>query len=230
MLFLTQFGQADPVDALVTCAAAPSTCTTFSTVLVNLASKDVPVDRRVLELIQSAMARGSEGGTNPFFAAPIAVDVVRIHADADPDFAAQVLMQAIDTVARDTATAQRSQGKDGFFAHALDGIQARLQFRTEAPPADLRRDAVALLQKLAATASLPDTAQRAGAILKDLGETVLVPPVVTATPPTTSVSHARVAGMALGVGLAVIVTVSLLIGASRAPEHRPTLARRRRRV
>lgn len=172
---LGQLGQDDPVEALVACAAAPSACTNFSTVLVNLVK--APTNKRVLELISGAMAAGPQGGQNPFYASPFAVDVMRLHADADPDAASDLLIQATQAVLADQKTAQASQGKDGFFAHVIDGLVARVLIFTAIPaPPDLRIRVLQLLQALSASTTLPDTAQRARDALKLFG------PAPTPTP------------------------------------------------
>lgn len=178
---LGQLGQDDPIEALTQCAAAPAACTNFSTVLVNLIK--VPADRRVLELISGAMAAGPQGGQNPFYASPFAVDTMRIHADADPDAASDLLIQATQAVLADQKTAQASQGKDGFFAHVIDGLVARVLIFTAIPaPPDLRVRVLQLLQALSAS-GLPDTAQRAREGLALLGAGSAPRPTSTPTAP-----------------------------------------------
>jgi hypothetical protein len=176
---IMQLGQEpDPVEALAQCAAVPAACTNASTVLVNLVK--APPDRRVLDLISGAMALGFQGGTNPFYASPIAVDIMRLHADADPNAASDLLIQAAEALLQDDAVARISQGKDGFFAHVIDGLVARVLIFTKVPtPPDLRARVIRLLQAMTASSTLPDTAQRAREALKLLG----------VSPPTPQVSQ-----------------------------------------
>jgi hypothetical protein len=183
---ITQLGQlsqeADPVEALAACAAVPAACTNASTVLVNLVK--APPDRRVLDLVSGAMAQGPQSGANPFYASPIAVDVMRLHADADPDAASDLLLQATQALLQDDATARASQGKDGFFAHVIDGLVARVLIFTRVPtPPDLRVRVISLLQALAASTTLPDAAQRARAALGLLGQGPAPTPLPVAPQP-----------------------------------------------
>lgn len=235
---LSQLSQpTDPVEALAACAADPPACKDFSTVLVNLTS--VPSNRRVLELISGAMAQGSKDGTNPFYASPFAVDVMRIHADADPNAASDLLIQAAETVLADAATAQASQGKDGFFAHVIDGLVARSFFAGAPTPPDLQTRIVRFLQTLAASTTLSDVAQRAQAALAQLRPSAAPTPAPVAPAPVTSAPVRQVApasiatiapaapalsrtaklALAVGFGVVAIAGVAILItfNAKRTP-------------
>ena len=249
-MFVTQqLGQTDPVEALTTCAATPATCTNFSTVLVNLVGENVQPDRRVLELIGNAMARGPEGGTNQFYASPIAVDVIRFHADADLDFATDILSQAIEKVLRDSVTARAVDGPDGFFKHATDGIEARVLFHGDpATPADVRARAVAALQSLA-TSNLPSAVAQATQVLNDLGEPLIsqgavstdttlpgsepAPTAASVTPVApTGLSKTVKTALLVGFGVVAVAGIALVIGANMRPTPAPAFAsgRLRRRA
>ncbi len=234
-MIIAQFGQAaDPVEALARCATMPSTCTDYSTVMVNLTS--IPSDRRVLDFIAGAMAQGSQDGKNPFYASPMAVDVVRIHADADPDAAANQLLQATRVLLQDPSTAQASQGQDGFFAHVIDGLTARV-LNASPPSADLRAQIVALFQTLAATAALPDTAQRADTALGLVGAAPAsptpssAPTAVTPAAAPQKWSPLQIGAIALA-GVVVVGGIAFLISqlARPAQAHALSAGRLRRRV
>ena len=237
-----QFGAApgaiapiDPVDALVTCVADPVACRpNFTQVLIDVTPSEVPADRRVLELIGEAFDHGPQGGANPFYRTSFAADVVRIHADADPDLAADLLIVATNALLRDATAAQLSQGPDGFFAHAIDGIIARLLIWQGTSPADLRALAIAALRNMAASTFL-DTAQRARTALARLGESVVtlqipVPtPSAAATKPLLS-PRAKIGAIALGIGAVAAASIAFFIGKNaHESKPEPVFGKRKRR-
>jgi hypothetical protein len=206
--------------------------------MVDLTPSTLTADRRVLELIGQAFARGP-AGPNPFLETSFAPDVIRIHADADPDLAAELLLQGIDLLLNEGTLARANAGPDGFLSHAVDGLDARVAIRVTPPPsADLRARIVAALQRVAAATDLTDPAQRAAKILTDLGEPIAAPqqPTPDTTTPfvsaTTDDQTKRQKTFAVAVGLGLVVgtaAIGLLAAGLSAPRAAPALARRRRR-
>lgn len=241
-MIFAQFGQAFDINtvvtALTTCVADPVACRpTFSKVMVDLTPSTLTADRRVLELIGQAFARGP-AGPNPFLETSFAPDVIRIHADADPDLAAELLLQGIDLLLNEGTLARANAGPDGFLSHAVDGLDARVAIRVTPPPsADLRARIVAALQRVAAATDLTDPSQRAAKILTDLGEPIAAPqPASDTTAPFVSATtddqtrRQKTFAVAVGLGLAVgTAAIGLLAAGLSAPRAAPALARRRRR-
>lgn len=167
----------------------------------------MPANRRVLELIGQAFDAGPQGGANPFFVTSFAPDVVRVHADADPDLAADLLIRAVGILLSDAAAAQQNQTAEGFFAHAIDGIESRLLIRREPPPSALRQAAVGVLQQLAASAmTIP--AQRARAVLGRLSEEAPPPPLPEPVP----AARRRIGAVVLGIGVLTVGGFAMLMG------------------
>jgi hypothetical protein len=237
-VIFSQFGQADPVEALAACAATPATCTAFTSILATLTQ--IGSDRRVIELVGQAMQRGPEGGTNQFYAAPIALSVVRFHADADPDFAATTIVNALEVVLRDAVTTRASDGEGGFLKSAIGGLQQRLVIRSTTPvPVELGTRAVAVLRQLAASGL--QVAPEAAGVLQAMGESVTAPAptqesadqraaasaaeaAATSTAPSPTTSSFKIA-LAVGFGVIAVVGIAILIGVNSGPS--PALARAR---
>lgn len=228
-MIFSQFGQADPVEALAVCAATPATCSAFTGILTALTQ--IGSDRRVVELVGQAMQRGPEGGTNQFYAAPIALSVVRFHADADPDFAAATIVDALEAVLRDAVTTRASDGDGGFLKSAIGGLEQRLVVRTAPVPAELGTRAVAVLRQLA-TSGL-QVAPEAARVLQAMGESVVAPPpspeaadqqaaasaaeAAAAAPPAASSTSPLKIVIAVGFGVATVAGIAILIGANAEP-------------
>jgi hypothetical protein len=249
-----QFGQSpDPIDALAACAAAPGACTNYSTVLVGLIP--VPADRRVLGLISGAMMLGPQGGTNPFYGSSMAVDIMGVHSAADPDGAADLLMQATQALLQDDVGSQASQGPDGFFTHVIDRLLARALYSPVPVPPDLQLRVYQTLQALAASTTLADTAQRARDALNLFGPLQATPtptststPVVPSTaaptspappstvapttPPVTSskLTAGQIGAIAVGIGAVVIGGTAFLLSRLRREPRTLGMGRLRRRV
>jgi hypothetical protein len=164
--------------------------------------------------------------------------VLRIHADADPDLAAELLLQAVGTLLNEGVLVRANAGPDGFLAHAVDGLEARVALRATPPTADLRARIVATLQRIAAETSLTDPAQRAQRILTDLGEPITAPsqsaPALVST--TSSIDDTekrrKVIIVAAGVGAAIAaIAIGVLVTglATRRRMPTPSLTYRRRR-
>lgn len=229
-MIFSQFGQADPVEALTVCAATPATCSAFTSILAALTQ--IGSDRRVIELVGQAMQRGPEGGTNQFYAAPIALSVVRFHADADPDFAAATIVDALEAVLRDAVTTRASDGDGGFLKSAIGGLEQRLVIRSSQPvPAELGTRAVAVLRQLAASGL--QVGPEAVRVLQVMGESAVAPPpsseaadqqaaasaaeaAAAATPAASSTSPFKIA-LAVGFGVVAVVGIAILIGANAGP-------------
>lgn len=210
-MIIAQFGQlqenqpTEPLPAITACVQNPVACAAnFSKIMADLAS--LSANRHVLELIGQGLNKGPQGGLNPFFIGSLTPDVIRAHAEVDPDFATDLLIQSTTALLHDVAAAQQNTTIDGFFVHAISGIEARFMIRVEPVPPLLRQRAIDLLQQLSASGMI-EVANRAEALLSRMGF-----PKTSPIQTTDSLNNRlRTAGaFVLGAGAIVVGTLGLI--------------------